>query len=408
MISPILELYKGKLYLIFSSFFIKDCINNLGTTIFSQKKSLIRTLTNLLSSWIFYLYINYDYNEDYSLPNNYTNIESLKTTLYDLCKYDINISNISDKINKIIDNLKNNYNKMLYMLKKYKISNIYLKSLNNYEITKKNIIINKEDKLSINNLQTPSNFIKINIKIPYFINNIKLRKILHNIIIPNNVYKKLCNNYINNDNNMDKYIWCLIFRYQILGSNNHQLSILPNIINKLYNDYNLNFECFASSINATCNNYCSIYYDIEQYFGSKGNFFNLELKDGIYLCNPPFQKDVITIAIEKILNSLNNNNNKLTFIITIPIWDIDGKIIMRKIYNNLLSYQNIDYGEFDIINKIKSSIYLKYIKMIPKEKFTFIDHNFELYKNKTIQNTYLIILSNTIFDDTLIKSYNFN
>ena len=46
--------------------------------------------------------------------------------------------------------------------------------------------------------------------------------------------------------------------------------------------------------------------------------------------------------------------------------------------------------------------------MIPKEKFTFIDHNFELYKNKTIQNTYLIILSNTIFDDTLIKSYNFN
>ena len=137
------------------------------------------------------------------------------------------------------------------------------------------------------------------------------------------------------------------------------------------------------------------------------NTLYLELKDGIYLCNPPFQKDVITLAIEKILNSLNNNY-KLTFIITIPIWDIDGKIMMKKIYNNLLSYQNIDYGEFDIINKIKSSIYLKYIKMIPKEKFTFIDHNFELYKNKTIQNTYLIILSNTIFNDTLIKSYNFN
>jgi hypothetical protein len=32
--------------------------------------------------------------------------------------------------------------------------------------------------------------------------------------------------------------------------------------------------------------------------------------------------------------------------------------------------------------------------MIPKEKFTYIDHNFELYKNKTIQNTYVIILSN--------------
>jgi hypothetical protein len=36
--------------------------------------------------------------------------------------------------------------------------------------------------------------------------------------------------------------------------------------------------------------------------------------------------------------------------------------------------------------------------MIPKEKFTYIDHNFELYKNKTIQNTYLIVLSNTNFN----------
>ena len=69
MISPILELNKGKLYLIFSSFFIKDCINNLGTNIFSQKKSLIRTLTNLLSSWIFYLYTNYDYNTCLSCSN---------------------------------------------------------------------------------------------------------------------------------------------------------------------------------------------------------------------------------------------------------------------------------------------------------------------------------------------------
>jgi len=404
MISPILELYKGKLFLNFSSFFIKDCINNFGTHIFSQKKSLMRTLTNLLSTWIFYLYTNYDYNDDYSFPNNYNNIESLKTTLYDLCKYDINILNISEKIDNIIDNLKNNYNKMLYILKKYKTSDIYLKSINNYEIIKKNIIIKKE-----NNIENKSNFIKIYIKIPYFINNIKLKKILNNIIIPNNVYDKLCNHYINDDNNIDKYIWCLIFRYQILGSNNHQLSILPHIIKKLYSDYNLNFECFASSINFTCNNYCSIYYDIEKYFGSKGNFFNLDLKEGVYLCNPPFQKEVITLAIEKILNSLdNNNNNKLTFIITIPIWDINGKIIMQNTYNNLLSYQNIDYGEFEIINKIKSSKYLKYINMIPKEKFTFIDHNFELYKNKTIQNTYLIVLSNTIFDDTLIKSYNFN
>jgi hypothetical protein len=399
MISPILELYKGKLYLKFSSFFIKDCVDNFGTNIFSLKKSLTRTLTNLLSSWIFYLYTTYDYSGDYSLPNNYNNTESLRTTLIDLCKYDIKISDIDDKINKIINNLINNYKKILDILNEYEISDIYNKSIDNYEIIKKNIIIKKGDA----NLY----FIKYYIKIPYFINNIKLKKILNNIIIPTKVYEKMVNNYTNNDNNIDKYIWSLIFRYQILGSNNNQLSILPNIINKMQKDYRLKFECFASGINFTCNNYCSIYYDIEKYFGSLGNFFNFNFNDGVYLCNPPFQKEVITLAINKILGLLEDDK-QLTFIITIPIWDINGKTLMKNKYNNLLSYQNIDYGEFDIINKIKQSKYLKHLSMIPKENFTYVDHNFELYKNKTIQNTYIIILSNTLFDDNLLKFYNYN
>ena len=81
-ISPILELYKGKINIKFTNLFIKDCIYEFGTHIFSIKKSLVRTLTNLLSSWIFCLYINYDYSDDYSLPNNFNNIDSLKNEYY--------------------------------------------------------------------------------------------------------------------------------------------------------------------------------------------------------------------------------------------------------------------------------------------------------------------------------------
>ena len=394
MISPILELYKGKLYLKFSSFFIRDCIENLGTNIFTQKKSLTRTLSNLLSSWIFYLYTTYDYSDDYSLPSNYNNTESLRTTLIDLCKYDNKILDIDDKINYIINNLKQNYEKMLCILNEYKESLLYIKSINNYEIIKKNVIIKKLE------------YIKYYIKIPNFINNIKLKKILNNVVIHKKIYERMNNNYTNNDNDIDKYIWCLLFRYLILNSNNHQLSVLPNIIYKMKTDYKLTFECFASSINCTCNNYCSIYYDIEKYFGSHGNFFNIKLYSGVYLCNPPFQKEVITLAIEKIFNYLEMDNN-YTFIITIPIWAINGKVIMKNKYNNLLSNQDIDYGEFNIIQKIITSKYLKFINMIPKEKFTYIDHNLELYKNKTIQNTYLIVLSNTLFNDNFLKLYNF-
>jgi hypothetical protein len=74
---------------------------------------------------------------------------------------------------------------------------------------------------------------------------------------------------------MDSYIWAIIFRYQLLSSNNHQLAVLPKIMKQMHNDYGLNFECFCFAINSTFNNFCSIYYDLEGFFGSVGSFFNL-------------------------------------------------------------------------------------------------------------------------------------
>ena len=46
--------------------------------------------------------------------------------------------------------------------------------------------------------------------------------------------------------------------------------------------------------------------------------------------------------------------------------------------------------------------------MIAKENFTYIDYNFKLSKNKTIQNTYVIILSiNEKLDTKKILEYDF-
>ena len=51
--------------------------------------------------------------------------------------------------------------------------------------------------------------------------------------------------------------------------------------------------------------------------------------------------------------------------------------------------------------------YFKGLRIISKEEFTYIDHNFKLLKNKTIQNTYFILLSseNICFDT--VNTYNF-
>ena len=241
--------------------------------------------------------------------------------------------------------------------------------------------------------------------IKYNIRDKRLQNILDNILIPISIYNKLTNIYTGNKEEIDNYIWAIIYRYQLLGSNNHQLAVLPNIMGRLKQDFNLNFECFASTINSTFNNYCSIYYDLEKWFGSVGSFFDIIPIKGTFGFNPPYQTDIITTGLTKILNFLNNTDEDLTFIITIPIWDAKGKKIMLEKYNNE-KYNNIDYGEFKIIDTVLSSKYFKEHKMISKDQFTYIDHNFLLFKNKTIQNTYVIILSNITINNTL-KDYDF-
>jgi hypothetical protein len=54
----------------------------------------------------------------------------------------------------------------------------------------------------------------------------------------------------------------------------------------------------------------------------------------------------------------------------------------------------IDYEDFEIMNTIRNSKHFRGLRMISKNDFTYMDHNFYLFKNKTIQNTYVIVMSN--------------
>jgi hypothetical protein len=235
----------------------------------------------------------------------------------------------------------------------------------------------------------------------------KLNNIVNNIMIPVEQYNMMKDRYNNNDNNMDTIIWIILFRYQLLSSNNNQLAVIPSIYNNMINDFNLSVECFASAINSSLDCFCSIYYDVEKYFGSIGNFFNIIPIRGVYSFNPPYQYDIISNGIYKIINHMDNTNDELCFIITIPIWDNEGKQIMLE--NNMENNNNIiKYDDFEIMTVIKHSKYFRGLRMISKDNFTYMDHNFYLFKNKTIQNTYVIVLSN--YENNyinIINKYNF-
>ena len=67
-------------------------------------------------------------------------------------------------------------------------------------------------------------------------------------------------NKMNENINTDDIIWTILFRYQLLSSNNHQLAVLPNIYKKMEEDFDLSIECFASAINSSSKHFCSLYY----------------------------------------------------------------------------------------------------------------------------------------------------
>jgi hypothetical protein len=389
------EVYKGELYFNLLNSFINDCVTIFNQEIFSFKKNYIRTITNLLSGWFFYMYSKYDFTGDYFFPNNYQDNEYLKKTIRDYCSINLNFkNNFNTLIELLIKKVNVNYKNILKKLEDYKNTNIV------YHINISKIII---EKIKNKKLNFSYKFILHN----YSTNLKQYNNILNNILLPKSCYNKLKKKYTGDKNKIDDIIFILLLRYQLLGSNNNQLSILPNNINNMKKDFNLGFELFGSSINCILDNYCSIYYDIEKYFGSKGSFFNLIPLQGTYTFNPPYQDYIITKGINHLLEFLEYGK-KLCFILTIPIWDNYGKNIMEK--NNKSNNNNVlKYDDFEIMKKVRNSKFLKGIKMIYKDNFTYFDHNFELYKNTTIQNTYIIVLSN--FDNNyfdIINKYNFH
>lgn len=379
-----LELKRCELYLDLQKKFIDSSCHIFGKNIFSLKKNYDRTLKNLLAGWFFYMYMSYDFTKDPFFPQNYKNKDYIKNVIKDYCKIDKNLSSdiIQTKLNILLNKLDIYYTDILVKLDQF------ITVENNFDIIK----INNS---KIDNIV----FYKLVIK---NYKSLKLKNFLDTIIITKSKYNNLKCKFTGKKNEFNKYLFVIILRYQLLGSNNNQLAILPNIISKMKKDFNVNFELFGSTINSTLNNYCSLYYDIEKYFGSCGSFFNLIPLKGLYFCNPPFQKNLIEKCIYRLIEFLSLTN-ELCFFITIPIWDLEGKETMENL--NLPNNNNkINYGDFEIINFIKKSQYFKGLRMISKNEFTYYDHNFNLYKNKTIQNTYVIILSN--FNNNYISKIN--
>lgn len=247
-----------------------------------------------------------------------------------------------------------NYNIITELDAKYIIKKLKIKKL--FEIFFNKIKIFKKSKKKLKYTFENNYFIYKNIK--FFISNALFNKL----------YKRLTvKNY--------ELIFILILRYTSLNSLNQQLGINPQFYLELQKYLNLDFELFGSAFNTTLNNYCSIFYDIEKYFGSKGNFFNYSLTKHFYVANPPYDELIMLNMSKKFLVELNKIE-PLSILVILPCWDKNEN----------------KYGKFHALDLLMNSEYISFTKKIYKKYTQFVNHLLEQVISPV--DVYFILLQN--------------
>lgn len=262
--------------------------------------------------------------------------------------------------------------------KKYKKYYKILSAL--YSNTKLNIDISKlslSNKYEIN-LTKDDRFNYLTFTMGKVTNTISIPNVLFNNLVK--MYNVNTLNTFNTDEILDdkviSYIYILFERYNIFSSGNIQSSIIPSFKLLLKQYLNIKIELFGSSINSSNYKFGSFFYDIDKYFGSLGNFFNMNIISGYYEANPPFDKKIIYNFFNKLLiffKTASVKKKPLLFVIILPVSCKVTKILAQ--FNNSL-------------------VVKKYF--VKKEKFPYLRYNRRYTRSivSPIVNTNIIIIYN--------------
>jgi len=356
----ILELYRLTLYNK-----LQEKLKKIRIKYTNNNNDKNKSLTNMLALDILSILL---FNHKYE-----SNLDPLFDSKSPFTKLNINnyfkkykcIRNISkDTLNiiiKIFPKISNKYikyyNKIIKFLKKKSNFNKI-----DYEINQSNIILKNK------------NFININLTL---INNTKIKIFYNNkILISSDIFNHLNKLYTIENNTNDyllEYIYIVFNRYFIFSSGNNQSSILPSLKKILKEKLNIKIELFGSPLNTMSIKFGSFFYDIDNKFGSIGNYFNTKIIKGYYEINPPFDICLINNIFKKSLKELkeaNTNNQPLLFFFIIP-----------KSYFN---YKNL-HKDYDL--------FIKYKIMIEKNNFLYRRYNrsYDIMNTNPIVDTFLIL-----------------
>lgn len=236
--------------------------------------------------------------------------------------------------------------------------------------------------------------------------------------LPETVYQKLCKSYETfsaglKQQDKDMLIWCLVLRYETIDTRNFQLGVPPEIFRYLNRQLGLETELFASGINHTLPRYCSLFFDIEQYFGSLGSFFEIKPKQGLFTANPPYENSVMELMAKRLVECLidsEKTNFPLAFVSCIPVWDEKGRALIESMTGAFPgSNSPSDYGGYPALEVLERSGFLVNKRLLTINDSSYTDHS-KQHPNKRSGAVYILTLCNSHFkeDLSIINRLNFS
>jgi len=213
------------------------------------------------------------------------------------------------------------------------------------------------------------------------------------VIIFDNLYRKVKKRYyenkINQKHNHKEYrdylIWGTFFRYQYFNIG-CQCASYENVMLESRDKLKIDVELFSSLINTTLKYFCSLFHDLEKYFGSVGNFFNFEPVKGFYEIGAPYEETIIIKTLDRIMHFLKNYPNFSALIFT-PVWRIKDRELLNKYCTK--KYKIGTPNDFDVaVDTLKNSEYVLVDRL-----YCAGDYNYYCY-NK--MNSQLSLLPNNV------------
>lgn len=352
-------------------------------------------LIELINRWCWHQYNNSE-AKDYVIPYNENNNYDYERFIDDL-NYILNVHGTPNAI-KMEDNI-------IIELKKWISDYLYIE-YNNYS-SRKNIELKIKKDTVDKKVRLICSYKKNTYQV--IIHSKVYARLKVKLIMFGKKYNIMADCYEDLDNILDQYIFCLVFRYSYMDSGNQQLAI-HQTIKDIYKKCGVNFELFGSAINTVSTHYCSLFYDIEKYFGSNGNFFDIILESGVYWCNPPYDDTIMKNTVNKLVELLESKED-IAFLVTIPIWDIYTQNKMKnKNIDGIVRNFNTEtdssfHTDFQIYSKLKP--YIKDELIIPKHRIPYF--NYRKYSNINAVNTYMLIVYKKINEKVAENlHYNFN